>query len=224
MTQSPTLLDLSIMLDAPPADAASEVLANITLHCETLGLSYQGELLLDPLTQQERDDLRWYLEQYPLWPYAEFVTRGQQIEAHLAEIGQRLYRNVFSSPQAASIVQAWNLQPCDQHQVSILSQLPSVFSLPWELLHDEQGFLAMRTHRPVAIVRRLPQRQLPVLLTPIEPPLRILLVTARPEGAGFFDPRGIARELFVAGADQSRNHRPGISTPTYYACVTRTPA
>ena len=28
-----------------------------------------------------------------------------------------------------------------------------------------------------------------------EPPLRILLVTARPTGAGFIDPRGIAREL-----------------------------
>ena len=29
-----------------------------------------------------------------------------------------------------------------------------------------------------------------------EPPLRILLVTARPEGTGFVDPRIIARELF----------------------------
>ena len=28
---------------------------------------------------------------------------------------------------------------------------------PWELLHDEQGFLALRTRNPITIVRRLPK-------------------------------------------------------------------
>lgn len=195
MDRAPTLVDLSIALDAPPSGAASEVLANITLNCEMLGLSHQGDMLRAPLTQQERDDLHWYLERYPLWPYAEFVTRGQQIEAHLAEIGQRLYHSAFGSSKAASIVQAWNSESSAQHQVSVLSQLPGVLSLPWELLHDEQGFLALRTPQPVAIVRRLHQSHLSALISPIEPPLRILLVTARPDGISFFDPRGTARTL-----------------------------
>src|SRR5207249_3435874 len=33
------------------------------------------------------------------------------------------------------------------------------------------------------------------VIAPFEPPLRVLLVTARPEGTGFIDPRSIAREL-----------------------------
>src|SRR5947209_17492136 len=73
--------------------------------------------------------------------------------------------------------------------------MPGVLSLPWELLHDEQGFLALRTRHPVSIVRRLSQSELPALPTPFEPPLRILMVTARPEGTGFIDPRSTAREL-----------------------------
>ncbi len=44
-------------------------------------------------------------------------------------------------------------------------------------------------------MRRLPQASLDTLPVPFEPPLRILLVTARPEGMDLVDPRGVAREL-----------------------------
>ena len=67
--------------------------------------------------------------------------------------------------------------------------------MPWELLHDEQGFLCLRTRNPITIVRRLPHGELGEFSTPFEPPLRILLVTARPKETGFLDPRGVAREL-----------------------------
>ncbi len=60
----------------------------------------------------------------------------------------------------------------------------------------------MRTRQPVSIIRRLPQSILTEFSTSFEPPLRILLVTARPEGTGFLDPRGVARELLDEVADQ----------------------
>jgi CHAT domain-containing protein len=87
------------------------------------------------------------------------------------------------------------LQPGEQRQISIISDMPVVLSLPWELLHDEQGFLALRTRHPVSIVRRLPQSELAELPIPFEPPLRVLVVTARPDDAGFVDPRSVGREL-----------------------------
>jgi len=77
-----------------------------------------------------------------------------------------------------------------------------VLSLPWELLHDEQGFLALRARHPVSIMRRLPQKELPPQSMTFEPPLRILLVTARPDNAGFVDPRCIARELLEEVSEQ----------------------
>src|SRR5258706_8923868 len=187
------LLDLSITFDPPPTEAAPEIIASITLRCEALGLTLPGGLLTDPITRQEREELLWYLEEYWKWPFYEFAEGGKQVEELLADIGKRLYQAVFG--HAMSIVEPWRLQPGMTRQVSIISAIPRVLSLPWELLHDEHGFLVMHTREPISILRRLPQKQLPELIAPFEPPLRILLVTARPTGTGFMDPRGVAREL-----------------------------
>ena len=61
----------------------------------------------DPLTQQERDDLRWYLEEYWKWPYEGFAQRAREVEELLPKLGKRLYESVFGSRQADRIVQKW---------------------------------------------------------------------------------------------------------------------
>jgi tetratricopeptide (TPR) repeat protein len=188
-------LDLSITLVPPPLGAVTEAIASIELRCEQLGLQHTGDLLSDPLTSRERESLRWYLEEYVEWPYEQFLERARKIESSLPELGKRLYHEVCGSAGAMGVVQAWRLQPGVERQMSIVSALPKPLSLPWELLHDEQGFLVLRTRHPVSLIRRLPQRELAAFPTPFTPPLRILLVTARPEGAEFVDPRSIAREL-----------------------------
>jgi tetratricopeptide (TPR) repeat protein len=192
------MLDLKVNFTPPPAGAGPDVLASITLLYDAAGLSHSGDPLRDPLTKQEREDLQWYLEEYWQWPYDGFLSRGKQIEALLPQIGKRLYESLFGSKEADRIVQKWLSQPetAGIFQLSLLSDLPAVLSLPWELLHSEQGYLALRGRRPVSIVRRLPQSELTTdQAISFTPPLRILLVTARPEGAGFADPRSIAREL-----------------------------
>jgi tetratricopeptide (TPR) repeat protein len=193
-------LDLSITLIPPPSGAVvpgtgAEAIASIELRCDQQGLQYTGDLLADPLTPRERESLRWYLEEYVEWPYEQFLERARKIESSLPELGKRLYHYVCGSTGAMSVMQNWRLQPGIERQVSIVSALPKVLSLPWELLHDEQGFLVLRTRHPVSLIRRLPQRELAAFPTPFTPPLRILLVTARPEGTDFVDPRSIAREL-----------------------------
>ena len=69
------LLDLAITLTLP-GEAQSEVIANVALNCAALGMSHSGDILKDPLTQQERGDLRWYLEQYWKWPFEGFAFRA----------------------------------------------------------------------------------------------------------------------------------------------------
>src|SRR5215470_11951938 len=100
------VLDLSVILTPPPAGESPDVLASIALHDNVLGLSHSGDLLRNPfLTPQEREDLQWYLEEYWQWPYEGFLSRGKQIETLLPEIGQRLYKSLFGSPQADRILQ-----------------------------------------------------------------------------------------------------------------------
>ncbi len=195
MSQPLDFLDLSITLTPPPQNAPPEAIASIALNCNTLGLNHTGDLLVDPLTQQEHNNLRWYLEEYWKWPYEGFAQRAREVEALLPELGKRLYDAAFESREADRIIQRWLFQSGVQHQISIISDIPRALSLPWELLHSEQGFLVLRTGEPVSIVRRLPKSELTTLSTSFKPPLRVLLVTARPDDAGFIDPRGIAHEL-----------------------------
>jgi len=192
------LLDLSITLTPPPVGSPPEAIASIQLRCDQLGLQHEGDLLADPLTAKEREQIRWYLEEYWEWPYEQFLERGKKIEALLPALGKRLYHTVFGSVGAVSVLQAWRLQPLQpgmQRQVSIVSEIPRALSFPWELLHDEQGFLVLRTRNPVSLIRRLPQHELGGFQTSFEPPLRILMITARPDDVGFIDPRSTAREL-----------------------------
>jgi tetratricopeptide (TPR) repeat protein len=191
------LLDLRLILNPPPADASSETVASIELRCDQLGRSHRGDLLSDPITKRERKDLRWYLEEYAEWPFDEFRERAKQIEQKLNIIGKQLYESTFSSIGAQKVLQAWRLTPAKRKQISIVSGLPRALSLPWELLHDEAGFLVLRAQQPVSILRTLALEE-GTSEKEYKPPLRILMVVARPEGTGFFDPRGEARELLKA--------------------------
>ena len=56
--------------------------------------------------------------------------------------------------------------------------------------------LVLHTSHPISPVRRIPTKGEQATLTiPFQFPLRVLLVTARPEDAGFIDPQSISREL-----------------------------
>jgi hypothetical protein len=156
-TRAPALpadtLDLVITLTPPPSGAPPDALARIGLSCPALGSSHEGDTLRDPLTPDEHAELRWYLETYWRWPFDEFAERGARAERLLVDVGARLYAAVFSSIPADRILQAWRLRnPQAAHQISIVGHAPPVLALPWELLHDAQGFLALRG---VSIIRRL---------------------------------------------------------------------
>jgi hypothetical protein len=63
-------LVLTTLLTSPPQGSPPEITASITLRCDALGIDHISGLLHDPLTQQDRNDLHWYLEEYgsgPIW-------------------------------------------------------------------------------------------------------------------------------------------------------------
>ncbi|MBS1967979.1 MAG: CHAT domain-containing protein, partial [Chloroflexi bacterium SZAS-1] len=202
-------LDLVITLSAAPADAAPDTVALFTLTYGALGPTPPAPLA-SPLSDAERAELRWYLEEYWQWPYEGFRQRAARVEESLAAIGRRLYAALTSSVAAVRVVDAWRALAERDRRISIVSGVPAALSLPWELLHDEQGFLLLRARHPVSLVRRLPQQEGVPEPAALVLPLRVLLVTARPDDAGFVDPRGIARELLdeVERGDQASGAPP----------------
>ena len=115
------LLELQVEIAARPPDASSETAAAIILRCEALKLKREGDTFSYPLTKKERDDLRWYLEEYWQWPFEGFAQRGSTVEQLLPVLGQRLYQAVFGQGAARDILQQWRADTTGAHQISIIT-------------------------------------------------------------------------------------------------------
>ncbi len=165
----------------------------------------------------ELDELRWYLEDYALWPTGVFKERAERIEAQLPKWGQALYQAALGTPAAQRALTAWR-QAGDgterRFSVWVDSELPEgsheddqaaaweaasdLVTLPWELLRDDRGYL-FRGKDAVRVRRRLPNRH-PQSVRLTELPIRILLVSPRPEDdhTGYFDHRASGLPLVEA--------------------------
>ena len=144
------------------------------------------------LTDADYADLRWYLEAYMELPDGGAVVRAQRIEARLSVWGRQLHDALFTAPANRAALQSLLAAP-EPRELTVATDDPALLRLPWELMADEAGHLALR----VSIRRQLSTPE--GLLTRAVPlPLRILYVVSRPEDAGFIDPRLTTQALFAA--------------------------
>ena len=173
-----------------------------------------------PLGPIEAEELRWYLESYFLWPTGVFKERAERIEAQLPQWGQDLYEAALESKFAQEALNTWENAAGDaerrfsvlvdsdlregaseEKQTAANEAASDLLSLPWELLHDGRGYLFQGKHA-VRVRRRLPNRRpQPVAVTDL--PIRILLVSPRPEDehTRYIDHRVIALPLVDALED-----------------------
>jgi hypothetical protein len=173
--------------------------------------------LVAPLGPIEADDIRWYLEDYAVWPGRHFAGRAQRIELDLAAWGQALHRAALPAEHTANVLQAWSrIAPNAERRFSVhlapdveagapeadqaeaREAAVALLGLPWELLHDGERFL-FQGARPTRVRRRLPNKGV-YEVSVVAPPIRILLVTARPddEACGYIDHRVSAKALVDA--------------------------
>jgi len=135
----------------------------------------------------------------------EMPSPAKKIEDKLISLGKALYDAIFDNKEAEGALRAWknHSSECDL-RFSIMVDRESgtgateLLSIPWELLHDGDAYLFKGAH-PVAIRRQLPnEKPMDIVLSKL--PLRILLVTARPEdeSAAYIDHRVSALPLVTA--------------------------
>jgi len=170
-----------------------------------------------PIGPIEAEELRWYLEKYAIWPSEYFRERADKVKNNLIAWGKLLYDAAMPVAHTANVLQAWaRVDGAANRRFSILvdntteagmpeAEIQSareaatlLLGLPWELLHDGGTYL-FQGAKPTRVRRRLPNTQvldIPVAATPI----RILLVTARPENeaCGYIDHRASALPLAEA--------------------------
>ncbi|NOT54507.1 MAG: TIR domain-containing protein [Deltaproteobacteria bacterium] len=179
--------------------------------------SEQSWRFIAPIGPIEANDLRWYLEKYAVWPSHYFRDRARKVEENLVQWGQLLYKAAMPVAHRENVMQAWakiNNHVGRRFSVHVDAALEAgasetdaraareaatlLLGLPWELLHDGDTYL-FQGAKSTRVRRRLPNTRVldvPVVATPI----RILLVTARPEddACGYIDHRVSARPLVEA--------------------------
>ncbi len=181
--------------------------------------SAQSWRLVAPIGPIEAGELTWYLEQYAVWPSGIPVIRdrAKRVEENLLTWGREIHAAAMPVEHTANVLQAWAkiASHADRRfSVYVDSSLEAgaseadvktaqeaateLLRLPWELLHDGEGFL-FQGAKPVRVRRRLPNTKdldVPV----VAPPIRILLITARPEdeACGYLDHRASALPLVEA--------------------------
>jgi tetratricopeptide (TPR) repeat protein len=154
-----------------------------------------------PLGPIETADLRWYLETYHIWPDKMAQQRAEGIAGKLPQWGKELFKAALGAESARESLIAWQSAADGAERrfsVQVDRELPEgaskedqdatgmaateLLALPWELLHDSRSWLFQGKHA-VRVRRRLPNRhQQPARPTAL--PIRILLVSPRPEKSG----------------------------------------
>ena len=169
-----------------------------------------------PLGPIEAGELKWYLERYSTWPSPVFQVRAREVEKNLPIWGRQLF-GALPPKECAALLEDWRRD--DQgagRRLSVKVDIPKppepgeevnsgaaegatlLLGLPWELLHDGKAHM-FRGARGARIRRQLPRRE-PMDALVTEPPLRILLVSPRPEDntAPYIDHRASAKPLVEA--------------------------
>ncbi|HEX9982341.1 MAG TPA: TIR domain-containing protein [Thermoanaerobaculia bacterium] len=173
--------------------------------------------LTAPIGPIETEEVRWYLEKYAVWPSHYFRERARKVEENLVQWGKLLHEAALPPAHTVAVMQAWARitgnagrrfsievdSTVEAGAFSVDTEAAAecatlLLGLPWELLHDGHTFL-FQGGKPVRVRRRLPNTrplEVPVVATPI----RILLVTARPEddACSYLDHRASALPLVEA--------------------------
>lgn len=145
------------------------------------------------LKDADYDNLRWYLEEYMELPDGGAVVRAERIETDLLKWGHQLHDAIFSAHENRAAL-ARLLNANEPRELTIATSDPALLRLPWELMTDATGSLALR----VSVRRQLEVPEKNLTARDVKLPLRILYIVSRPEDAGFIDPRVTTKALFAA--------------------------
>ena len=147
---------------------------------------------ISPLTPEEREDLRWYLEDYLAAPYAVWEERGSNIAATIDDWGERLFESVFPGGTKAheKYLKATAL---GYAQLDIVSDSAAFLGLPWEILRDPDR-KTLPAFAGAGIKRTIDAEGIPAKPREIDK-LRILMIIARPGGTKDVGHQMVARPL-----------------------------
>ena len=169
----------------------------------------------------DRDRIRWYLEEYPLYPEDPGPKLAGATEEVLKDAGDRLFTDVFHANRNAQ--KLWDrLEPdLDGARVEVSTEGITGWPVPWELLRDPDtgAWLAVRA---AEFVRTHPQGVRPARPPQdTELPIRILLAICRPGREQDVRFRSVARNLVTALGGRPDAFQLDVLRPATFEALTQ---
>src|SRR5258706_394039 len=147
------------------------------------------------LSAQDREDLRWYLEDFLQYPLDPAPTIAARIEQHMAAIGVDLFNAIFQSNADARDLWANLRGELNDTRVEIVTGVREATALPWELLRDPKTDAALALEAQSFVRASSQPARRPRLPQSASGPIRILLAICRPGGRDDVPFRSVASRL-----------------------------
>ncbi|WP_394618997.1 tetratricopeptide repeat protein [Lentzea sp. JNUCC 0626] len=154
----------------------------------------------DPVVMdgQEREDLRWYVEDYLRAPFGVYGERGERVAARLRDWGRTLFGLLFAGSSDGYRA----LRAAGAPEIELRSDSADWLSLPWELCADPDRPAPLAVDG-VRFTRVLESAERIAPFSVAGRRLRVLMVISRPAGPRDVAFRGIARPMLDAVDDQA---------------------
>ncbi len=154
------------------------------------------------MTEQDEEDLRWYLEDYLQWPHEPAPTIADRVVRRMEELGTELFQSILEHNNTTRRLWYSATEKLSDTRVEIVTTVAEATSIPWELLREpgSEAPLALLAH---SFVRAQPEARR-TARTPEESsgPVRILLAICRPSWGEDVPFRSVATRI-LKGLDET---------------------
>ncbi|MFB3895384.1 MAG: tetratricopeptide repeat protein [bacterium] len=171
------------------------------------------------VSQENRELIQWYLEEYLTYPYGAYQDRAKRAEQVISELGTELFNTIFhnKNDQEQSAIRFYDraLENPTDCTINIQADHTSGWSLPWEFMQDPAyGYLSQKTQ---GFIRS--HLGINAHLNPIRsdtPKIKILMVISRPSGEEDVPFQSVARPLMeIFRSHQDRVQIDVLRPPTF---------
>ncbi|MEL6524146.1 MAG: CHAT domain-containing protein [Chloroflexota bacterium] len=145
------------------------------------------------LSEQEQEDLRWYLEEYLMYPDDANTERANSIETFMRTTGETLTEKVLESDRTTR--RLWNtcLDNLNDMRIEVETSVEAATSIPWELLYvpEIKNYLCLEAQSFVRSYREGAR-----ITDPDDSEVvRVLLVICRPNAGNDVPFRSVASRI-----------------------------
>jgi tetratricopeptide (TPR) repeat protein len=159
------------------------------------------------ISAQDREDVRWYLEEFLQYTADPAPAIAARIEQKLITIGNSLFVGTFAANEQTERLWKAVAPHLPETRVEIASEAGVEFDVPWELLRNPAvgTALILLVDSFVYIIADQEGPDRKGVVAPIanrSEPLRVLLVIARPGGLSDVPFRSVARQLVLLSSEE----------------------